>query len=463
MMWRLIEQGGKQVIFFTISVVIARLVAPSQFGMVAMLGVFTSVAAIFTDVGLSTALTRKTNRTQADCSTVYWFNVGAGFAIYWILFFCAPLIAKFYDMPQLTAILRVSALPFIIGSFSGVHSTLLSTELNFKALTKFNLASLVISGCVGLTLAYLDFQVWALVFQNLTQCILGTAIVFFNVKWRPSFIFSRASFKEFFGFSSKLVASGIINTIYENIYTIVIGKKYNASDLAFYNRGKSLTSLTAELPTGMLQSITYPMLCKLQHDEEALKNGYRRTLRLAAFIIFPMCLGVGAVAYPLINVLYTEVWMYAAPLLSIIAFSMMWYPIHAINLNYLIVKGKSNQFLKVEIIKKIQGILILCITVPMGIEAMCWGSVIGSILALIYNTYYTGKYLGMGIIEQLKDFAHILALCAVMYVAARLVANYMGNDLSSLICSIATGAIIFIGGAILFRFPEVKELMNLKK
>lgn len=463
MMWSLIAQGGKQIVTFTISVVIARLVMPEQFGMIAMLGVFTSVANLFADVGLSTALTRKTDRSQTDCSTVYWFNIGSGTILYSILFICAPLIADFYDMVQLSAILRVSALTFIIGPLTGVHQTLLSAELNYRILTKVNLISLVISGLVGMLLAYLNFQVWALVIQNLTLYILSTIFVFNKVKWRPSFVFSRASFNEFFGFGSKLLASQMLNTLYNNITPLVIGKKYCAADLAYFNRANSLGNLTTTMPTGMLQSITFPMLCKLQHDDEALKNGYRRTLCLSAFIIFPACLGVGAVSYPLINTLYTEKWMFAAPLLSIMVFNLMWHPVHAINLNYLIVKGKSDLFLRIEIIKKIQGLIMLFITVPMGIEAMCYGGVISSIFSLFYNTYYTGKFLGMTIFSQLKDMSHILLLSGVMYICARLVANFMGNDMTSLICSIATGAIIYIGAALMFRFPEVKELMNLKK
>ena len=198
---------------------------------------------------------------------------------------------------------------------------------------------------VGIFMAWLGFEVWALVTQGLILQVISTICVWYKVKWRPSFIVSRNSFNEFFGFGSKMLASSLLDTIYSNIYSIVIGKVYRAADLAYYNRGSSLCQMTSSLPTGILQSVTYPTLCKLQHDNEALKRGYRRTLRIAAFVIFPMCIGVGAVAYPLINVLYTEIWIYTATLLSIMVFSMMWYPIHAINLNYLIVKGRSDLFL----------------------------------------------------------------------------------------------------------------------
>lgn len=462
-LWRVAEQGGKQAIYFVISVVLARLIMPDQFGLVAMLTVFTAIANVFIDSGFSTALIRKTDRTQADCSTVYWFNVIISAACYIILFFGAPLVAKFYDMPQLCAILRVTSLNLIIGSLAGVHRTLLQAEMDFKALTKFNLLGVVLSGITGVILAYLGFEVWALVAQGLMMTAVTTVSVWYKVPWRPSMIFSRQSFQEFFGFGSKLLASSVLDTVYSNIYSVVIGKVYKASDLAFYNRASSLTSMTSSLPTSILQSVTYPTLCKLQNDDEALKNGYRQTLRISAFIIFPLCLGVGAVAYPLINILYTKVWIYAATLLSIMAFSRMWFPIHAINLNYLIVKGRSDLYFRLEVIKKVCGVTMLCITVPLGLEAMCWGSVCTSLLALVWNTYYTGKFLNMSILKQLHDLTPTLLLSAAMYAGARCTAHFMGDGILSLICSVAVGAIIYIGGAFIFRMPELAELRNLRK
>ena len=462
-LWRVAEQGGKQLIYFGISVVLARLIMPDQFGMVAMLTVFTAVAGVFIDSGFSTALVRKTDRTQADCSTVYWFNIVISIVCYLILFVCAPLVGRFYDMPQLTAILRVSALGLVIGSLAGVHRTLLQAEMDFKSLTKFNLLGIFISGSIGIFMAWLGFEVWALVTQGLILQVISTICVWYKVKWRPSFIVSRDSFNEFFGFGSKMLASSLLDTIYSNIYSIVIGKVYRAADLAYYNRGSSLCQMTSSLPTGILQSVTYPTLCKLQHDNEALKRGYRRTLRIAAFVIFPMCIGMGAVAYPLINVLYTEIWIYTAtPALHHgIQHDVVSNPCHQSQLPHS--KRPKRPFFRLEVIKKIQGVIILCVTIPLGLEAMCYGSIVSSLLSLIWNTYYNGKFLNMSIFKQLHDFSPILLLSGVMYIGARSVAYFMGNDLTSLICSVATGAAIYIGGAFLFRFPEIKELKELKK
>lgn len=462
-LWRIAEQGGKQGIYFVISVILARLITPDQFGMLAMLTVFVNLAGVFVDSGFSSALVRKTDRSHADCCTVYWFNIVVSVICYFILFACAPLVAKFYDMPQLTAILRVTSLGIVIGSLAGVHRTLLEADMRFKELTKFNLFALLVSGITGIIFALLDFKVWALVIQSLMMQIVGTLSVWYKVKWRPSLIISRQSFREFFGFGSKLLASHLLESLYSNIYTIVIGKVYKASDLAFYNRSSSLTQMTSSLPTGILQSVTYPALCKLQHDDYALALGYRRIIRIAAFVIFPLCVGVGAVAFPLINVLYTDVWLFSATLLSILAFGYMWYPIHAINLSYLTVKGRSDLFFRLEIIKKVQSVIMLCITAPIGLKAMCYGGVVTSILALIYNSYYTGKFLHMSIINQLRDLGHILVLSLVMFVGARIVAMLLGNGVVSLVASVAVGVIIYAGGALLFRFPEVHELKNIRK
>lgn len=463
LIWRVIEHGGRQIVTFVISLILARLIMPDQFGLVAMLTVFTAVANVFIDSGFSSALIRKNNRTQEDCSTVYWFNIIVAICCYVIIFFGAPLVSEFYGIGELTSILRVSSLGLIIGSFVGVHIILLNAELDFKTLTKFNLGATLFSGIIGIVLAFLNFKVWALVFQGLSQTLLNTIMIFFKVKWRPSFIFSKSSFYEFFGFGSKLLISSILNTVYNNVYAIVIGKVFKASDLAFYNRATSFTAITSAVPTGVIQSVTYPTLCKLQDNDNNLKNAYRRLIKMSAFVVFPLCLGVGAVSYPLINILLTEVWIYSASLLSIIVFSLMWYPIHAINLNYLIVKGKSNLFLRLEVIKKIQGVIILCITIPFGLQTMCWGMVVSSLLNLIWNTYYTKKFLNMGILDQLYDLFPILILCAFMYAASRLTAIYLGNDIVSLIVSVLIGVVIYVGGALIFKFPEVKEILNLRK
>lgn len=462
-MWRIFETGGRQVIFFIISVVLARLILPESYGTVAMLAIFTNVANAFIDSGFSTALIRKTDRTQTDCSTVFWFNIVVALACYAILFLCAPLIARFYDMPVLTPVLRVSAISLIIGSVVGVQRALFTAELRFKLLAKLNIIGLLISGAAGILLAYLDFQVWALVWNGIISSAIGTILIWCNSSWRPTFEFSKKSFKEFFGFGSKLLASGLLDTIYNNISGIIIGKVYRARELAYYNRAQSLGDLTSAMPTGVLQSVTFPTLCKLQHDDRLLADGYRRMIRLSCFIIFPISLGMGAVAYPLINVLLTSRWLAAAGLLQILVFSKMLYPFHSINLNLLQVKGRSDLFFRLEVIKKIMGVSMLFITVPYGVEAMIWGGLVTSVICMVLNSYYTGKLINYGFIKQLKDIFWIFLLAAVMYAGVRVLTMWMGNGIWSLIAGVLTGVIIYGAGAYLFRMPELAELGHLRK
>lgn len=247
------------------------------------------------------------------------------------------------------------------------------------------------------------------------------------------------------------------------MYSVVIGKFFPHSDLAFYNRASGLKNLATATPTSVLQSVTFPALCKLQGSDDTLRSAYRRMLRISAFVIFPLCLGIGGVSYPLINVLYTDVWIYAAALLQIIVFAGMWYPIHAINLNLLQVKGRSDLFFRLEIIKKILGVTMLCITVPIGLEAMCYGNIVNSIIALVINTHYTGKLLNLGFLTQMKDLLPSLALSIAMFVACKMLSTALGNGFLSLSISIVAGIVLYAGGAILFRFPEFKDLKNIRR
>lgn len=461
--WRILEVGGTQAIQFVISIVLARLIMPEQFAAIAMLSIFLAVAGVFIYSGFPTALLRKNDRTQVDCSTVFYFNIAISVLSYLILFFIAPYVARFYSLPELKPILRVTSISLIITSTAGVHRTLFQARMDFKSLAKYNIAALIISGCIGMFMAYKGFQVWALVTQSLVSAAVSTSCIWYASPWRPTWQFSWVSLKEFFSFGSKLLASALLDTVYANMYSVVIGKFFPHSDLAFYNRASGLRSLTSSTPTNVLQSVTFPALCKLQDSDEALRSGYRRMLQVSAFVIFPLCLGIGAVSYPLINVLYTDVWIYAAALLQIIVFAGMWYPIHAINLNLLQVKGRSDLFFRLEVIKKIVGVTMLCITVPIGLEAMCYGSICTSIIALLINTHYTGKLLNLGIVEQLKDIWPSLALALVMFAVCKILSTAMGNGIVSLAVSAATGATIYAGGAYLFKFKEFAMLRNIRK
>lgn len=461
--WRIIETGGTQIIQFVISIVLARLILPEQFAEIAMLSIFTAVASVFINSGFSSALIRKVDRTQIDCDTVFYFNITVSLLSYCILFLIAPFVANFFDLPELEIILRISSLSLVVGSFAGVHRTLFQARMEFKSLAKYNVLALIISAGIGIYLAYLDFQVWALVIQSLVSVSINTVIIFYKSPWRPSLHFSWMSLKEFFNFGSKLLGSSLIDTIYKNIYSVVIGKFFPHSDLAFYNRANSLKGLSSAFPMSVIQSVTYPALCKLQDNDEMLRSSYRKMIQLGSFVIFPLCLGLGSVSYPLINILYTKVWIYAASLLEIIVFAGMWYPIHAINLNLLQVKGRSDLFFRLEIVQKVIGVMILCVTLPFGLKAMCYGEIILSILCLIVNTHYTGKLLNLGLIEQIKDISPSLILSVTMFIVCKITSTMMGDNIISLMTSIIIGLITYLGGAYLLKFKELYFIKDLRK
>lgn len=461
--WRILETGGTQIIQLIIGIVLARLILPEQFAAIAMLSIFFAVAEQFINSGFSTALIRKNDRTQTDCSTVFYFNIVISIVSYLILYFAAPYIADFYNLQELKPILRVSSLTLIIGSTAAVHRTLFTARLDFKSLTKYNIAALIISGAVGMYMAYQGFQVWALVAQSIISSVVRTCCIWFASPWKPTLQFSWTSLKEFFSFGSKLLASGLLDTIYTNMYSVIIGKFFPHSDLAYYNRASGLKAMASSTPTSVLQSVTFPTLCKLQENDDTLRSAYRKMIQISAFIIFPVCLGLGAVSFPLINVLYTKVWIFAASLLQIIVFQGMWYPIHAINLNLLQVKGRSDLFFRLEVIKKILGVAMLCITVPIGLKAMCYGGIVNSLIALVINTHYTGKLLNLGFFAQMKDLLPSLLLSLVMFVACKILSTAMGDGIISLLVSICAGIAIYAGGAYIFRFKEFQLLKNIHK
>lgn len=462
-MWSAIDRFSTQGIQFIFSILIARLLMPSDYGVIAMLGIFLSVSQAFIDSGFGTALIQKINRTETDFSTVFYFNIAVAIFFYILLWFAAPFIASFYNIPILENVTRVVSLMFVFSSLSGIQSAKLSIAINFKTRAKISVISTVSTGCLGLYLAYNGYGVWALVWQMVFSSLLGTILLWYFVRWIPKLTFSWQSFRQLFSFGSKLLASGLLDTIYNNIYTLVIGKVYSPSALGLYSRASGLAQYPSSNITGVLQGVTFPVLCSIQNDEQRLADAYKRFIRMSAFIIFPLMVGLAAVADPFIRVVLTNKWEKAIYLLQIVCFSLMWYPIHAINLNLLQVKGRSDYFLKLEIIKKIQGVCILCITVPVSVVAMCYGSVVSSLLSLVWNTYYTNRLIGYGFFSQIKDLLHILLHSLIMGGIVLFAISFVDIMWGKLITGILVGGIYYIWGAYLMRFDELKEVLSIIK
>ena len=461
--WSAIDRFSAQGIQFVFSILIARQLLPEDYGVIAMLGIFLGVSQAFIDSGFGAALIRKIDRTEVDFSTVFYFNIAVAVILYFILFSTAPAISRFYNTPQLEAVTKVVALNLIIGSLSGIHNAKLSIDINFKSRAKISIVSTFLTGLVGLWMAYNGYGVWALVVQSVFSSVIRTIMLWIVVKWHPQLVFSWKSFKELFSFGSKLLASGLLDNIYNNLYTLVIGKVFSPSVLGLYSKANAFAEFPSSNITGILQGVTFPVLSSIQNEETRLADAYKRFLKISAFIVFPMMVGLASVADPFIRLILTDKWEGSIYLLQIICFSMMWYPIHAINLNILQVKGRSDYFLKLEIIKKVQGVLILCITVPMGIVAMCYGGVISSLISLFWNTFYTKRLIGYSFLDQMRDLLPILIHSLVMGIVVSLVVYCMPNEWFKLVIGILSGVIYYIGGAYIMRFPEVAELLAILK
>jgi len=459
--WSSVDRFFSQGIQFIFSILIARLLLPSDYGTVAMLNIFLAISQTFIDSGFGTALIRKIDRTEEDFSTVFYFNIAAALAFYGILWFTAPYIADFYDIPLLKDITRVVALTLVFGSFSGIQSARLSIAIDFRSRAIISITVTLVTGALGLWMAYSGYGVWALVMQSVVSSLLRTILLWAFVRWMPKLVFSWKSFKELFSFGSKLLASGLLDTAYNNIYTLVIGKVFSSSALGVYSRADSLAQYPSSNITSVLQGVTFPVLSSIQNEPERLTSAYKKFIRLSAFVVFPLMIGLSAVADPLIRLVLTDKWEGAIYLLQIICFSMMWYPVHAINLNLLQVEGRSDYFLKLEIIKKIQGVIVLCITIPLGLVTMCYGRVVSSVLCLVYNTYYTKKLIDYGFASQMKDLLPILAHSLVMGVIVWMIVLFLPSLWLQLVVGVIAGAAYYLVGAYIMRFDELNELLSL--
>ena len=459
--WSSIDRFSTQGVSFVFSIFLARILAPSDYGIVAMIVIFMAVAQAFVDSGFSSALIRKPDLSEEDKSTAFYFNIVVGLVCYGVLYFVSPFIADFYDEPLLSPIVKITGLSIIFNSLCVVQRALFTIAVDFKTQAIISLACTILSGIIGLVMAYNGYGVWSLVVQSTVSNFFNCVLLWLCSHWRPITGFSKASFHYLFNFGSKLLASGLLDTLYNNVYPIVIGKFYSPTQLGLFSRAQGYASLPSSNITGILQRVTFPVLSLIQDDDEKLANNYRRLLRLSAFVVFPLMIGLAAVADPLIRVLITSKWEGCIIYLQIICFGMMLYPIHAINLNLLQVKGRSDLFLKLEIYKKIIGILILICTIPIGVTAMCWGLLIGSVFSLLINTHYTGILIRVDFFLQMKDILPILANSIFTGLIAYYITVMIENSLLGLLAASIIAVTYYLGSSYLFKFSELNEIVHI--
>ncbi len=463
LLWSSVERFSNQGVQFLFSIILARLLTPEDYGIVAMVVIFFAIAQTFVDSGFSNAIVRKKDRTESDLSTCFYFNIFVGLGFYILLFLCSPFIADFYNQPILSPIVKISGLTVLINSLCIVQQAQFTIRIDFKTQAKVTLTSTVISGILGILLAYLGYGVWALVWQGVTGSFVRMILFWILSKWRPRESFSKDSFHYLFGYGSKLLASGLLDTTYNNIYPIVIGKFYSPAQLGNFSRAQGWASLPSSNITGILQRVTFPVLTEMQDDNERLATNYRKLLRLSAFVVFPLMMLLAAVASPLVRVVITAKWDACVSYLQIICFSMMWYPIHAINLNLLQVKGRSDLFLRLEIIKKVVGVSVMCVTIPLGVTAMCFGMVFTSINALFINTYYTGKLINVGYLTQMKDLLPIILISLLVGACAYASTWLFSTEWIKLFVAVVIGGIMYLILSIFFAKDEYIEVMNVIK
>lgn len=461
--WSFFNQFSNYGMNFIVGIVMARLLSPSDFGITALPAVFMAIASTIQDGGLANALIRKKEVTNKDLSTTFYYSICLGVVLYLTLFLSAPLIADFYHTPILVSLIRVTAIGFLFSPLITPQNILLRRRLDFKTLTKISLVTRVFGATVGIVMAYVGYGVWSLVISNLLAGMFTLLIAWLVVRWLPKYGWSKESFKYLWGYGNKIMFSAIIENLYSNIAPVFIGKYYSPAQLGIYNRAQGYASMPSQNITGAINNVSFPVLSKMQDDTEKLAYNYRRMLRLSAFVIFPIMLMLSALARPLVITMITEKWEHSIIFLQIMCFSMMWYPIHAINLNLLMVKGRSDLFFRLEIIKKITGISILLITLPMGLVPFCYGGIFSSMVALIINTYYTGKLIHIGYIKQMKDLLPIFSLSMFVWIVIHISNYFISNYIVQLIVGGSVGLIVYLGFAFLFKFDELNDVKYLLK
>lgn len=412
--WNFAERVGRYGVGVVITLLLARFLAPADFGLVAMMAVFLAIGTSLMDSGFKQALIRKDEVDQVDCNTAFFANLALGLISYTLLFLAAPFIAQFYSEPRLIWLVRVAGVAILINAFQVVQSAMLSRDLNFKAQLQASIPAGIISGGGAVVLAYLGYGVWALIAQMLVAALLTTALLWRLQGWRPTWAASRESLGTMYGFGYKLFLSGLLNTVFLNIYVVIIARIFTASIAGFYFFAEKIKDMVLGQLVGSIQGVTYPALATMQHDNDRLKVGYRKVVQVTTFVLFPVLAMLAALAGPLFGALLPEKWQPAVPYLQLMCIAGLLYPLHAINLNVLKVKGRSDLFLYLEIYKKIMGVLILWISYRYGVMGILVGQIIASVLAYIPNSYFSYGLIGYSVKEQVADFLPGLILAGAV-------------------------------------------------
>lgn len=461
--WRFAERCGAQIVQFIVSIVLARLLVPEDYGTVALITVFITIFQVLVDSGLGNALIQKKDADDIDFSTVFYANIFLCVVFYIIIFLIAPIIANFYNDENLIGLIRVVSITVLISGVKNVQQAYVSKKLMFKKFFWATLGGTLAAAIVGIIIALNGGGVWALVAQQLTNLTIDTIILWITVKWRPIRFFSFERFKELFSFGWKLSVSAILDAVYNNVYSLIIGKKYTSSDLAYYNKGMQFPNLIVQNINTSIDSVLLPTLSEVQDNKEKVKAMTRKSIKTSVFIMAPLMIGLAATANNVIELLLTRKWLPVVPYLYIFCITYMFYPIHTANLNAIKAMGRSDLFLKLEIIKKTIGIILLLLTMNISVMVMAYSLIISSIFSQMVNSWPNKKLLNYSYMSQLKDIlpSIILAICMGLVVS---MFNWLEvSIICKLIIQVIVGACIYIVGAKIFKFESFMYLREIIK
>ena len=464
MIWRGMEIFGQQGIRIVIGIVLARLLLPEQFGLIAMLTIFISLAEAFINSGFGHALIQKKNADYTDECSIFYFNVFVSMIAAAILCLAAPWIAAFYKQPLLTPLTRVLSLNLIINAFAQIQRTILRKKIDFKSQLKVGVSASLFSGVVGVVMAYKGFGVWALVGQQVSRALAETTIYWFVSDWRPALIMSFSSLRSMFSFGSKLLFSGLLHTVFNNIYLVVIGRLFSPAALGFYSRAKILRDAPITNITSTVSSVSFPAFATIQDDRNRLKSGVQKSLTTLVMIITPCMLGLIVVARPLVLLLLTEKWLPCVPFLQLLCIPGILWPLHVINLNVLKALGRSDLFFRLEVLKQILVGISIAVTYRWGIQAMIYGQITVSILSYYLNSYYSGKLINYPLKEQIFDIAPYFGIAMVMGIGVYSIRWFrFPNSWTLLISQVLVGVFIYTVMSWIFRMPAFVEVISISR
>ena len=458
--WRFAEQFGTQLISFVVSIILARLLGPEEFGTVALLSIFLALSQRLVGGGLSGSLVQKKNVDELDFNSVFYFNVLCAVVLYAILWMCSPLIAGFYDKPILVLVLRISALKILLDSISEVQNAVIIRDMRFNLSFWITLSGTIVSGVVGIWMAYSGYGLWSLVFSVLSGSLVSTVVRWFLVDWRPLWRFSFSRLRELFAFGSYMLSSALLASFAEQVPSLVIGKMYETSALAYFNRGERMPSMVMNSIQAAIGSAILPALCTVQDDRSRMKNIMKKAIQTSSFFVFPLMLGLAAISEPLILILLTSKWLPAVPFMQLACIGCAFWPFQVTNLQAIHASGRGNVFLKVELFKQVSSIAVLLITFHFGVMAIAIGRVLATPLGLIINAYPNAKWVDYGFFAQIRDISKIIILSLIMAIGVWFGSQCFQPGIGTLVGLTVAGAVSYFVGSILLKIEPASQILN---